>query len=432
MKGSIPAMRHRFTGLWQHPDFLKLWTGQAISMLGSEITPIALPLIAAIIIGATPSQMALLRAMQYAPAMLVGLFAGVLVDRMRRRPIMIGASLGQGLLLISLPIAVAFGVLRMELLLVVAFSMGVLGVLFGIADSSFLPTLLRRDQLAEGNSKLASSSSIARVVGPGLGGVLVQVLTAPVAIAIDGISFLVSALAVALIRTPEPKPPRPQQQTRISAEIIEGLRELNSSPFLRAFAVSSATLDIFWNALMAVYFLFVTRELQLLPSQIGLIFGIGSLGAFLGSLLARNITQRFGLGLTIIGAQFVLGLGGLLIIGGVLLPSIALPMLIAAEVVQSFAAVLYDINRNTLTQAVTPDRLLGRINASNTFIVLSITTIGALLGGVLGESIGLSTTIIVSACGGMLAFLWLLFSPIRSLRQLPEPVEAHADQSTAM
>ena len=420
---AIPSTDASRPSLWRHPDFLKLWAGQTISMFGSQITMIALPLMAAVTVRATPAQMAFLHALQYVPAILVGLFAGVWVDRLRRRPLLIGADVGRAALLLPIPVAAALGRLGMELLYVVAFLVGVLNVFFDAADNAYLPSLVQREHLIEGNSKLAASSSVARIAGPGLAGVLIQYLTAPVAVAVDGLSFLASALSLGLIRTHEPAPHQPEGGRDIWAEIAEGLRAVYRNPVLRALLLSSVTLDIFWNALFAVYFLYVTRELGLPAGAIGLIFGIGSMGALLGSFVASRAARRFGLGLAIVGAQVMVGVGGLLIALSVALPSAALPLLIIAELVQSGAGTIYGISRGSLTQAITPDRLLGRVWASISFIGLGIVPAGAFLGGVLGERVGVPATMVVGACGGLFAFVWLLFSPVRTLRELPLRVE---------
>lgn len=421
-------MRHWLTGLWRHPDFLTLWAGQTISILGSQITLLALPLMATLLLQATPAQMALLRAAQYLPAVLFGLVAGAWVDRLRRRPLLIGADVGSALALFALPIATILGWLRMPVLYGVAFLLGLLSVVFGTAYAAFLPAVVGHEHLVEGNSKLATSDAVARIAGPGLAGVLIQVLTAPLALAIDGVSFLLSALALSTLRTPEPPPARAARRA-IWREIGAGLRTLGGTPALRALALSSATLDLFWNALFTLYVLYVTRTLGLAPSALGLIFGLGSGGALLGALVARRIARRLGVGATLIGAQFLVGAGSLLIALSVGMPRAALPLLLAAELVQSCVGTIYGITRSSLTQAVTPDQLRGRVNASARFIGLGVTAAGSLLGGILGEALGVSATIVVTAVGGLLAFLWLLVAPIRTLRELPPAAERPRDHT---
>lgn len=410
--------------LRRNHDFLKLWAGQSISMLGSQVTPIALPLIASILFHATPGQMAFLLAMQYAPYTLVGLFAGALVDRMRRKPLMIAADLGRAALLATLPLAIANGILRMELLYVVSFGMGVLNVFFGTAYGAFLPAIVPREQLVEANSRFSTSSSIAGIAGPGLAGSLVQLLTAPVAILMDAASFLVSALALVRIRTPDPAPPAPERARNIWREIAEGMLVLLRNPILRALQVSMATNDIFWNALYAVYFLFVTRDLRLPAGAIGVIFGAGSAGALLGSLVAARLARRFGLGRTLIVSQICVGSGSLLIACAAYFRFAALPLLIAAEVIQASTNTVFGINRGSVALAVTPAHMRGRVGASGSVIGLGVAAAGVAIGGFLGERLGLAPTIVIGALGSPLAFLWLVFSPIRDLWQIPEPVEA--------
>lgn len=405
--------------LWRNVAFRTLWLGQTVSMFGSQITLYALPLLAVLTLRATPGQMGVLRALDYAPAMLVGLFAGVWVDRLRRRRVLILTDLGQALLLASLPFAAALGLLHLDLLAVVIALLSVLRIFSGAASEAFLPALVGREQLVRANSALATSSATAQVLGPGLAGGLVQLLTAPLAVVIDALSFLVSALSLLRIDVRDVAPSHPERRPHLWTEIGEGLGALRSNPLLRAFVLSSASLDIFWNALMAVYFLFVTRELRLPPAAFGLIFGIGSIGALCGSVLAGRVTRRFSLGPAIIAAQLVLGLGGLLIAVAVWLPIAALPLLTAAEAIQGCMNTIYGINSGSLMQAAIPDRLRGRVTASRHVLGLAAVTGGALLGGALGDRIGVPATMVVGACGGTIAFVWLLVSPLRALHQLP-------------
>jgi MFS family permease len=413
--------------LWRNRDFRKLWIGHTVSMFGSQITPVAMPLIAALALQATPTQMALLLSLQYTPATLLGLFAGVWVDRMRRRQVMILSDMARALLLLMLPLTAALGFLRMEVLYVLTFLLGVGGLFFGVADAAFLPALVRRDQLVAANSALATSSSVAQIAGPGLAGVLVQWLSAPFAVVGDALSFLVSAWAAATIRTPEPPPLPLEQRPNMWPAIWEGLRAIVGHPILRAFMLSSLTFDIFWNTLYAVYILYLTRVLGLPPTALGVILGVGSLGALVGALSVEQVTRRLGVGPTVVVAQCIIGSASLLIWFASIWPAAALPLLIAAEVIQSGVNTIYGIIRYSLRQAITSDRLRGRVDASSSFIGLLPAVLGLLVGGVLGERIGITTTIIVGACGGMLGFLWILFSPVRMLHTMPDPTENAQD-----
>ena len=412
-------MRQHPTALKHNIDFRKLWVGQTVSLLGSSITPLALTLLSVGILHASPAQVALLQALQYIPAVLIGLFAGAWVDRLPRKPLLIAADLASACALLTVPLAAMLGWLRLEVLYLVAFLVGSLGVVFGVAYTAYLPTLIRREDLVAGNSQMESSRAVARIAGPGAGGLLVQILGAPVAIMVDACSYLFSALAVGTIRTPEPSAQHVVTRN-IWREIGDGLRTLGGNPALRALLLSSATLDIGWNALFAVYIIYATRYLNLPAGAVGLIFGLGSAGALLGSVQARRIASRAGIGHTLIGAQLVIGGGGLLIALAVGVPQAALPLLIIAEIVQSGANTIFGITRASLTQALIPDALRGRVNASERVIGLAVAVLGTTLGGLLGERIGVPLTIILGTISGVPAFIWLLIAPIRTIVTIPE------------
>jgi len=409
--------------LLHHRDFRLLWLGRTVSLFGSEVTAYVLPLLAVITLHATPAQAAVLRALEYAPAMLVGLLAGAWVDRLRRRPLLIATDLLQGSLLLSLPLGYTAHLLHIASLGIIVVALSVVGAVAFPAATAFLPAVVTRAELIEANSALSASGSLAQILGPGLAGGLVQLLTAPFAVAIDALSFLISALALARVRTIERAPLSAVHGPRLWEDIREGMQALIGNRYLRAFVLSSATLDLFWNALMAVYFIYVTRDLRLPPLAFGLIFGIGSIGALAGSVAAARIARRLGPGPAIVVAQLVLGAGGLLIAVAVRLPMAALPLLTAAEAMQGGANAVYGIACGSVMQAVTPDRLRGRVAASRRVLGLAAVVVGSLIGGVLGEQVGVSRTMIVGAVGGTLAFVWLVVSPLPRLRTLPMPSE---------
>ncbi len=418
-------MRFRLTGLWRHADFVKLWTGQTISLIGSQVTFLALPLTAVLILNATPAQMGFLTAAGALPSLLVGLFAGVWIDRHRHRPILIAADLGRTVLLLLIPVAALLGVLRIEYLYVVALLVGTLGLFFEVAHHSFLPSLVGREQLVEGNSKLEISDSVAEIVGPGLAGGLVQLVTAPIAIAVDAISFLISALFLGLIRTPEPAPKPPDERQNILGETVEGLSLVSGNALLRAIAGGMSTVHLFNSVLEAVFVLYLTRELGIGPGLLGLIFASGSVGFLIGALLPGWVTRRFGLGSGIIGGLLLVGLSDLLIplISGSVVVMVKILVLMAAQFFFGLGLTIFNIGQVSVRQAVTPDHLQGRMNATLSFIAAGSVPLGGLLGGGLGEMIGLRSTLVLAALGEMLAALWLILSPIRSLREQPALVE---------
>ncbi len=421
------SVSFRLTGLWRHSDFLKLWTGQTISQFGSQITLLALPLTAVLTLKANAAEMGILGAVEFAPFLLVGLFAGVWVDRMRRRPILIVADFGRTFLLASIPLAAVFGLLRIEQLFIVAFLVGIMTVFFEVAYQSYLPALVSREGLIEGNSKLEMSRSVAQIAGPGLAGVLVQLVTAPIAILVDALSFLVSVISLLLINKPEPPPPAAHTRQSMRHEIGEGLGIVLYNPVLRSIAGCTATSNLFSNIMFAVYVLYLTRELGLSPGLIGLVFSAGSIGGLIGAVLAGRAAQQFGLGPTLIVSVFVGGAALLLVplASGSLFVVSAL--LIASFFVSSASNPIYNVNQVSLRQAITPDRVQGRMNATMRFIVWGTIPIGSLLGGLLGSVIGLRETLFISAFGSLLPCLWLVFSPVRTLREQPAPAASPAD-----
>jgi MFS family permease len=418
-------MRLRFAGLWRHADFVKLWTGQTISLIGSQITFLALPLTAVLVLDATPAQMGFLTAAEGIPSLLVGLFVGVWVDRYHRRPILIAADLGRAALLLVIPVAAILGVLRIEYLYIVAFLVGTLELVFDVAQRSFLPSLVKREQLVEGNSKLEMSRSVAMILGPGVAGGLVQLVTAPIAMAFDAISFLLSALFLGWIRTPEPAPRPSDQRESIWEEIGEGLRLVSGDKLLRAVAGCIGTLGLFNSVLEAVLILYVTRELGIGPGLLGLAFAGGSVGFLLGTLLPGWVTRRFGLGPGIIGGLLLVGLSDLLIplAGGSVVVLVIMMVLMTAQFFFGLGFVIFNTGQVSLRQALTPDHLQGRMNAVISFIGWGVMPLGGLLGGGLGETIGLRSTLLLAALGEILAILWLLLSPLRSLREQPVLME---------
>jgi MFS family permease len=411
----------RFTGLWLHPDFRKLWAGETISVFGSQITLLALPLVAVLALDANAGQMGLLTAAGFAPDLLVSLLAGAWVDRVRRRPVLIGADLGRAALLATIPLAWELGRLTMIQLYLVAFATGVLSVFFRLAYVSLLPSLVGPAQLVEGNSKLEVSRSVAKIGGPGLAGGLVQIFGAPLTLIADGVSFICSAFFIRVIRTPEPVPAPPDTPQTIWREIEEGLRFTFGNPILRALTLSAATFNVFGALIGALFVLYATDDLGIGPGLLGLILAIGAPGGLLGAILAARLTERYGLDRTMILALSLSATSTLLIplAGGPHL--IATAILAIYEAWFGFGASIFGINIASLSQVVTPNRLLGRMRASTGFLYLGGLPLGALAGGALGAMIGLRPAIGIGAVGALLSVPWLIFSPLPGLREHPAP-----------
>lgn len=424
-------MSEQKKSLWKHSAFMKLWAGETVSLLGSQVTLLALPLTAVLVLHATPAEMGLLAAIEFAPFLLFGLLAGVWVDRKRRRPILIGSNIGRALVLASIPVAALTDMLTIEQLYIVGFLVGVLRVFFDVAYQSYLPSLVPREYLVEGNSKLEMSSSVAQLAGPGLAGALVQWLSAPITLIVNSASYMVSAIALFLIGQSEPAPVATGEPKSLWAEIGAGLRVVFSSRYLRSIAACTGSFNLFSSLWNSVYLLYLTRELQMTPPVIGLVMGAGSIGGLIGAALSGWTARRVGLGPAIVSAQFVSGLGTLLIPVITGPPLLAIIMQVVAWFVLGLAGPTYNVNQLSLRQAITPERLQGRMNASMRTLVWGTIPVGSLIGGALGEAIGLRPTLVVGVVGMALAFLWVFFSPVRTLREQPAPLEDQHEATPA-
>lgn len=400
--------------LWHNRDFLWLWSAQSISQFGSEITGLALPLVAIIVLDASTFEVAALAVVDWLPFFLFSLPAGVWIDRLPRRPIMIAADWGRAVALGSIPLAYVFDVLTLGQLYVVGLIVGTLTMLFDLSYQSYLPSVVERDELGEGNSKLEVSRSAAQVAGPGIAGLLVSALTAPYAILLDAISFVASALSLSRIKRREREPEQREDRPGFRAEIREGLRFTLRHPLQRPIIVFVGVSNLFVNMLFAIYLVYAVRELDLSATTIGLIFSLGSVGSLVGALTANRVARVFGIGPGLITVATTGGLGLLLI--PLASGDFVIPLLVVANVLWGFFVLNYFVTAVSLIQAITPDHLLGRTNASRRFVVQSMIPLGALLGGALGTFIGLRPTIAIGAVGASLAVLPLLFSPLRRVK----------------
>ncbi len=405
-----------FGGLWRHPDFLKLWAAQTVSLGGSLVSRVALPLVAILTLDASPGEVALLRMADLLPGILLGLFAGVWVDRLRRRPLMIWADVGRALLLVSIPLAALFGLLRMEQLWVVVFAAGLLTALFEVAYQAYLPSLVSRDELVEGNSKLEASGAAVEVASFGLGGWLVQVLTAPIAILVDAVSFVVSAVCLWAIRTPEAPVREAEDDQTTWLAIREGLRVVLHDPILRALGGAHATVQFFISVWATMLLLFLSRDLELEPVVFGVLFAIGGVCSLVGATQADRVARRFGLGRTLLLSLFLSSLG-ILTVPLAAGPFVLVVLLVGVQQLTDAPATIYQIHERSLIQTRAPERSLGRVLASLRVVGWTAMLAGTMVGGLLGEALGPRTTMLIGAVGALPAVLWLVWSPVRQLRQ---------------
>jgi MFS family permease len=404
--------------LLRHGDFKRLWTADALSQAGTQVTAIALPLLLIKVLDAGPFEVGLLTTFEFLAFLLVGLPAGVWVDRMRRRNVLMVADLIRGLLFGSLPLAWALDVLTLAQVYAVALIGGVCTVFFDVAYQSYLPHLVGRENLVEGNAKLQGTQSVAQVAGPTVGGLLVQALTAPYAVLVDAATFFWSAAWLTSIRSREPRPERAPDR-HLGREMKEGLAFVLGNRLLRAITACTATANLFSNVGMTVFVVLLASAsgLNLSAGTIGLLFSASAVGGLLGAMVARRFAGWVGQGPALwisIAVSVPAMLPMPFVQRGWLLWLVAV-----GSVVVGASIVVYNITQVSFRQLLCPERLLGRMNATIRFAVWGTIPIGSLLGGILGATIGLRPTLWVAVIGSLLAVLPVFLSPLRTMRELP-------------
>ncbi len=427
-----------FNGLWRHRDFVRLWTGETISVFGSLIGWMAMQFTAVLWLDAGPIAIAVLAACQLGPGFFVGMVAGVWVDRLPRRPIMIAADIGRFVAFATIPLAAAFDVLTFPQLCVVAVLAATMTVFFDVAYEAYLPTLVERDELVEGNSKLAATASMAEVGSFGTAGWLVQIITGPGAVLVDAVSFLFSAYFVWRIRTPEPPSAPKHERQHVVREALEGVQLVARTPVLRSFAVANAILNASGRILTVVLLLYLVDEVGFNAGTLGMIFAIGGATSLIGAFLADKSHWFGGLGRALVLSVVVRGIGSLFtpLATSVSLAGVAL--LAATQVVTDPAWAFYEINGVSLRQAITEDRMQGRMNASMRSLDFGAMLVGTALGGILGEWVGLRQTLFIAVGGNFVAALWLAISPVARLKEMPTgvapevPADIAAEAATAL
>ena len=404
-----------FGGLWRDPDFVKFWVSRTISNFGALMG--ALQFVAVLVLHATPFQMGILSALGVAPSILLGFFMGVVADRIRRRPIMIACELGRFALLASIPAAYLIGQLRIEQLYTVAFFSGVLTTFFDVANRSYLPTLVTRSDLVDANSKLTASESFAEVTAFSVGGWITQLVNSIVAAAIGGLTFLVSALSLAFIRKQESAAKPVEGGGNVAREIWQGLGVVWNDRLLRALAVATAAENWTSGMMSAVVLVFGVRELGFGPGVLGTIFAIGGISSIIGSIYAGGAARKLGFGTALVGGYTVYMLTIFFI------PIAREPLLFAA-IMLTLAQLgdgfftMFMVQENSLQQAMTPERSLGRMNATIRSLGLAALFVGSLVGGWTADIVGLRMTIVLAACIGLLGALYMALSPLRSMNRL--------------
>ena len=410
-------MKLRLQGnLWHHKHFQRFWFGDSVSQVTAQVTAVAMPFVALRTLSATPIEMGELVAIQFLAFPILGLFVGVWADRYRKRPIMVLANVGRMFALGSIPLASVLHTLSINQLFIVAAITGVCTVFFDVCYQSYLPVLIHRDDLLEGNSKLQLSASAAQPLGQSIGGFLVDLVTAARAISVDVAGFLVSAVALLSIRKPEPKPD-PVIDRNFFREMKEGAKVVLGSRILSSIASCTATSNLGSQIAYVALVIFAIQTLQMSGSALGITYAVGSIGSLLGAWIAAPVSKRLGLGLTIVLSSAA-SIG--LLISPLALYSPPILILSISQFIVGALVVIFNINQVSLRQAITSDDLQGRMNATMRTIVWGTIPVGSVLGGFLVASRGVVPTIIVGSVLSTLAFVWVLISPVLELKEIPK------------
>ncbi len=397
--------------LWREPAFGRLWAGQTISFFGTWLG--ALSLLAIVVLGATPAQMGLLETLKTLPAVLLGLFAGVWIDRVRRRPLLVLADAGRAVLLLAVAAAASLHLLHINHLYLVVLVIGSLTVLYNIANDAYVPSVVRRGRLVEANSTLSASESVAESISPGLGGVLVQWLGAPLTLLLDGLSYLASAVLIGSIKVQEVAAAPSDDEPNVYQEIRAGLRQLWGNEWLRPLIGSTGTFAFFGGFYAALYSLYAINQLGLSPAVVGILIGTGGIGSFTGAFFLPRLNTRWPVSRILRVSALLYALFNLTTpLAGVVGSKVAAAVcLLTGQVLGDVFGTIYRVSELTLRQAHTPEHLLGRVNGSFSVLVQTIGIVGILLGGLMGEWLGMFPAFIIAALGGLTAFFWLRLLP---------------------
>ncbi|MDV3223234.1 MFS transporter [Intrasporangium sp.] len=418
---SVTQVRAEETRAWSSRAFRWFWTGSAVSMLGSEVAELALPLLALVTFSAGADQLAILRTAQFLPFLLAALPVGLLVDRRRRRGLMIGSDIGRFVLIAIIPVSIWVGLAGMELLYAVVFAAGICTVIHQLAHFAFVPSVVSAGQLTDANAKITATQSAAEISGRGVGGLLVQALGAPAAVTVNAATHLLSALSLSRVRVDEPPPPTtPRAPLR---EAIEGIRVAVGNRYLRALLGEATTFNLFNEVFMLGLMIYAVRDLGISAAGIGAVFVAGGLGSFLGAWFGTRVTGRWGYGRVLL-ATLVAGntapVGAVAVApgspgaAGVLLGSLFFIMGVGIGIANSHAT--------TVRQLATEPQLLGRVNSAYRLISWGVLPVGAIAGGAVATQVGPWTAVLAGSVGMATATLWVLFSPVPRLRTVTDAV----------
>lgn len=399
-------------------DFATLWAGETISQFGSQVTLFALPLVAILTLKATVFEVGVLNALRFVPVIVVAVVAGVMLDRCRRRPVLIVCSAARAVLIGLIPLAQATGMLSLGLLYAVTLLVGTLTVCFDVGALSYVPYLVGRPHLIEANSKLQSSMAFAGISGPGLAGLLIGLITAPITLTVDAVSYLFSVAGLIAIRRPEPAPEAGQRPS-MRRSMAEGFRAVYGTRLLRVLLAQSATLNVGFSATSTLFTVYAVRTLGLTPLKLGIALGALQAGSLLGALGAVRIKRVLGLGRTLAVAVVAVSATPLLLLAPRNATAAAVAVLAASWLGHGFGIAVWNVNTITLRQAVTPTRVLARMNATYRMVLYGAMPVGAMAGGLLGSAVGLYSALAVAVIVLTLPIAWIFFSPVFRLTEIP-------------
>ena len=405
-------------GVWRNRNFRRMWFGSTVSWFGSEIGELALPLLAIVTLAASPAEVGLLRGAQFLPFLLATLPLGVLVDRRRRRPLMISADVGRFLLVGAIPIAVWAGVAEMGMLYVIVFLTGILTVLYQLADFAFLPRVVSPDQLVDANGRLAASQSAAEVSGKGVGGILVQALSAPLAVLADAVSYLVSAMNLGRMTTTEPAPDAPVARRSPWRDAVDGLLVVVHNRYVRPLLGEATTFNFFNEVFILGLLVYAARDLGMSPALIGLIFTGGGVGSFLGAWFGARATGRYGYGRVLLVTMVLGNTAPVASAAAIGTAAISAAVLITVFFVMGIGIGIANVHAVSLRQTAIPKHLHGRVNAAYRLISWGAIPLGAGLGGLLASAAGAHTAMLIGAFGIPLATVWVAASAVPRLQTI--------------
>ena len=412
-------------GALTNRDFVKLFAGESVSLIGSQITLFTMPLIAVLTLRAPVFEVGVLNALRFAPVIVVAVFAGVLLDRTRRRPVLIACSASSAILIGLVPLASVTGHLSIGLLYLVSALMAGLSCVFDVGVLSYVPNLVEPRHLPEANGKIQAVRAFAGISGPAIAGLLIGLIGAPVTLSADAVSYLFSVGGVVSIRKPEEAPQVPEVRTSVWRQIAEGFHAVYGSKLVRSMLTQAATLNLAFFSFMTIFVVYAIRTLHLTPFKLGLVFGSIAVGGLVGSLVTGQAREKLGLGSSLLYTTVSCSLAplALLIPRNAGLASMAIMMV--AEFVYGGSIASLNVNWITLRQVVTPRRVLARMNATYRMLIFGVPPLGALIGGALGTVLGLRPAMLISLIAMTAPILWIFFSPVFRLKELP----AQADEN---